>query len=168
MINLDKTLLQLYLRFKLVSYVRWCQTNLNRLISDKNVSWNCQRITIYDTLYLDHRYDIFCLQATYWSYFFCSVVEFQTIWYISLYSKILMDVVQAQHYQKVLPYEAVQHLANALKVIIKEAMNRVRREEIGKDLPISDCLQLVENNASLVCNFSTSIKTSNKVKCKQN
>ena len=75
-----------------------------------------------------------------------------------------MDVVQAQHYQKVLPYEAVQHLANALKVIIKEAMNRVRREEIGKDLPISDCLQLVENNASLVCNFSTSIKTSNKVK----
>ena len=71
-------------------------------------------------------------------------------------------------YQKVLPYEAVQHLANALKVIIKEAMNRVRREEIGKDLPISDCLQLVENNASLVCNFSTSIKTSNKVKCKQN
>ena len=46
MIKLDKMLVQIFLRFKLVSYVRWCQTNLNRLISDKNVSWNCQRITI--------------------------------------------------------------------------------------------------------------------------
>ena len=74
-----------------------------------------------------------------------------------------MDVVQAQHYQKVLPYEAVQHLSNALKGIIQEAMTRVRKEEIGKDLPVSDCLQLVENNAELVCNFHTSVKTSNKV-----
>ena len=74
-----------------------------------------------------------------------------------------MDVVQAQHYQKVLPFEAVQHLSNALKGIIQEAMNRVRKEEIGKDLPDSDCLQLVENNAELVCNFNTSVKTSNKV-----
>ena len=77
--------------------------------------------------------------------------------------KILMDIVQAQHYHKVLPYEAVQHLANALKVIIQEAMNRVRREEVGKDLPLSDCIQLAENNAELVCNFHTSVKTSNKV-----
>ena len=74
-----------------------------------------------------------------------------------------MDVVQAKHYQKILPYEALQHLVNALKVVIKEAITRVRREDIGKDLPINDCLQLVENNASLVCCFSTSVKTSNKV-----
>ena len=58
-----------------------------------------------------------------------------------------MDVVQAQHYQKILPYEAIQHLINALKVVIKEAISRVRREDIGKDLPINDCLQLAENNA---------------------
>ena len=75
-----------------------------------------------------------------------------------------MDVVQAQHYQKVLPYEAVQHLAHALKVIIQEAMNRVRREDIGKDLPPSDCQQLVEHNAEIVCHFHTSVKTSNKVR----
>ena len=77
MIKLDQMLAQIFLRFKLVSYVRWCQTNLNRLISDKNVSWNCQRITIYDTLYLDHRYDIFCLQAAYWIFivFFCSGIS---------------------------------------------------------------------------------------------
>ena len=74
-----------------------------------------------------------------------------------------MDVVQAQHYQKVLPYEAVQHLAHALKVIIQKAMTCLRSQEIGKDLPVSDCLQLVENNAELVCNFHTSVKTSNKV-----
>ena len=74
-----------------------------------------------------------------------------------------MDVLQAQHYQKVLPYEAVQHLSNALKCVIQEAMNRVRTEEIGKDLTDSDCQQLVENNAELVCNFRTSVKTSNKV-----
>ena len=74
-----------------------------------------------------------------------------------------MDVLQATHYKKVLPFKAVQHLSNALKGIIQEAMNRVRKEDIGKDLLYSDCLQLVENNAELVCNFNTSVKTSNKV-----
>jgi len=76
--------------------------------------------------------------------------------------QILMDVVQAKHYQKILPYEALQHLMNALKSVIKEAITYVRGEDIGKDLPESDMVQLIENNASLVCSFSTSVKTSNK------
>ena len=74
-----------------------------------------------------------------------------------------MDVVHAKHYQKVLPYEAVQHMSNSFKIVLKEAMVRIRREEIGKDLLMSDCIQLLENNAELVCNFSTSVNTSNKV-----
>ena len=74
-----------------------------------------------------------------------------------------MDVVHASHYQKVFQYEALQHMDNSYKLVLKEDMIRIRREEIGKDLLMSDCIQLLENNAELVCNFSTSVNTSNKV-----
>ena len=74
-----------------------------------------------------------------------------------------MDVVHATHYQKVFPYEALQHTDNFMKIVLKEVMICIRREEIGKDLLMSDCIQLLENNAELVCNFSTSVNTSNKV-----
>ena len=74
-----------------------------------------------------------------------------------------MDMIKAQYYQTILPYEVIQQMSNSMKVIMKESFNRLKDEDFAKKLTLSDCYQLVENNVPLIASFSTSVRTSNKV-----